>query len=294
METHFPGSVRWLGRQTDHFIFGNGVDHEGPDLDRFRSLQRLAYEGAREVAEGLEPGATEKEAVARLREWLSDWGVRDWFHVPFAWFGDRTAFARFRFPHQFLPTNRRLEEGMPFILDCAPVLDGACADIGYSAVIGSNPSLDLVRSALEQHRALILDLVRERRDLSDIYREVNALAARQGLVNRHRAYPGRVLAHRVEPLAQGKGRGLLGPFGVRQLRALAGDVAIEHRHSTSPLWSDSRRSSHPPIPGLWAVEPHLALGPVGAKFEELLVVTSEDAYWLDDDLPHVRAWRDAA
>jgi hypothetical protein len=37
----------------------------------------------------------------------------------------------------------------------------------------------------------------------------------------------------------------------------------------------------------------LALGGVGAKFEELLVVTKDDAYWLDDDLPHVRRWAGA-
>jgi hypothetical protein len=30
---------------------------------------------------------------------------------------------------------------------------------------------------------------------------------------------------------------------------------------------------------------------VGAKFEELLVITEDDAYWLDDDLPHVRRWQ---
>jgi hypothetical protein len=31
------------------------------------------------------------------------------------------------------------------------------------------------------------------------------------------------------------------------------------------------------------------------KFEEILVVTpSGDAYWLDDDLPHVRRWHRAA
>jgi hypothetical protein len=31
------------------------------------------------------------------------------------------------------------------------------------------------------------------------------------------------------------------------------------------------------------------------KFEEILVVTpSGDAYWLDDDLPHVRRWYRAA
>jgi hypothetical protein len=27
------------------------------------------------------------------------------------------------------------------------------------------------------------------------------------------------------------------------------------------------------------------------KFEELLVVTEDDAFWLDDDLPHVRRWQ---
>jgi hypothetical protein len=28
------------------------------------------------------------------------------------------------------------------------------------------------------------------------------------------------------------------------------------------------------------------------KFEELLVVTDDDAFWLDDDLQHVRRWRE--
>jgi hypothetical protein len=39
------------------------------------------------------------------------------------------------------------------------------------------------------------------------------------------------------------------------------------------------------------VEPHLGFRGVGAKFEELLVVTEDSAYWLDDDLPHVRRWQ---
>jgi hypothetical protein len=44
------------------------------------------------------------------------------------------------------------------------------------------------------------------------------------------------------------------------------------------------------VPGLWAVEPHLGFRGVGAKFEELLVITDDDAYWLDDELPHVQRW----
>ena len=46
-----------------------------------------------------------------------------------------------------------------------------------------------------------------------------------------------------------------------------------------------------PTPGLWAVEPHLGFRGVGAKFEELLVVTEDDAWWLDDEVPHVRRWQ---
>jgi hypothetical protein len=45
---------------------------------------------------------------------------------------------------------------------------------------------------------------------------------------------------------------------------------------------------------MWAIEPHLGFRGVGVKFEELLVVTDADAYWLDDDLPHVRRWARAA
>jgi peptidase M24-like protein len=90
----------------------------------FREVQRLAYECAEAVAAQLKPGVTEREAARMQREWLRERGVRDWFHLPFAWFGDRTAFAGFRIPLQFFPTGRRLEPGMPFILDLAPIYEG--------------------------------------------------------------------------------------------------------------------------------------------------------------------------
>src|ERR1043165_2738653 len=111
---------------------GERVRGSAGELAGFRRVQRLAYEGAEGVAARLEPGITEREAARMQREWLRERGVRDWFHLPFAWFGDRTAFVNFRLPFQFFPTDRRLEPGMPFILDMAPVLDGCTADIGYS------------------------------------------------------------------------------------------------------------------------------------------------------------------
>ena len=61
-----------------------------------------------------------------------------------------------------------------------------------------------------------------------------------------------------------------------------------------PLWNASRLAAAPPDPGLWAIEPHIRKDGVGAKWEEILVVTDSTAYWLDDDLPHVRARPSAA
>lgn len=40
--------------------------------------------------------------------------------------------------------------------------------------------------------------------------------------------------------------------------------------------------------GLWAIEPHIGAQGFGAKFEELLVVEPDRAFWLDDDVPHRR------
>jgi Xaa-Pro aminopeptidase len=263
----------------------------GVDLDSFRAVQQLAYRCAEDIAAELQPGVTEREVCERMQRYLLDRGVDDWFHTPFAWFGDRTAFRGFKLLTQFLPSGRRLEEGMAYILDCAPVVRGATADIGYAGAIGGNPVLELMLDDLAAHRALILELVRARRPFAEIYAEVDALAAHQGFQNRHQAYPGHVLAHEIRPLGRGRGHGRAGPFGLRHLRQVGRGLAAGRVQGWSPLWNGGRHSAHAPHPGLWAVEPHLGFRDVGAKFEELLVITEDDAFWLDDDLPHVRRWR---
>lgn len=257
------------------------------EIARTRAAQRLAYRCAEEVAATLEPGVTEREAARRMRAWLTAEGVTDFLHLPFAWFGDRTAFHAFRSPLAFFPTERRLERGMPFILDVAPVLDGAQADVGYTACLDAHAGLDDLRAALLEHRALVLELVRARRPLSEVYLAVDELARRQGLRNRHKEYPLAVLAHRLAAPKRVANGTLLG-FGLGSLRGLGESAAASVRAGWSPFWNGGGRSSHVPVPGLWAVEPHLACGPLGAKFEEVLVVTEDDAYWLDDDVPHVR------
>ncbi|MER5181545.1 M24 family metallopeptidase [Streptomyces sp. NPDC002896] len=261
------------------------------DLDRFRALQQLAYRCAGRVADWLEPGVTERQAAARLRRELTREGVEDFFHVPFAWFGDRTAFRHFKTPIQFFAGRRRLEEGMPFILDCAPVVDGYTADIGYAGKVGENPVWDRIALDLREYRELILREVRARKPLNEIYQAVDALIAHHGYDNRHKVYPGRVIGHQVTRMkARGPAGATVFGFGVRTLQTLGRELISERLHGRSPLWADGRSSRHAPTPGLWAVEPHVGFHDVGLKFEELLVVTEDDAYWLDDDLPHVHRW----
>lgn len=266
------------------------------DLERFRELQQLAYRCAQRVGDWLEPGVTERQAAARLRRELAAEGVQDFFHIPFAWFGDRTAFRNFRTPLQFFAGNRRLEDGMCWVLDCAPVVDGYTADIGYGGKVGDNPIWDRIAQDLRAYRELILAEVRARKPLDEIYRSVDALIARHGWDNRHRVYPGRVIGHQVaRTTSRGPAGVTLFGFGVRTLQTLGRELIGERLHGRSPLWADGRSSRHAPTPGLWAVEPHIGFRDVGLKFEELLVVTEDDAYWLDDDLPHVRRWtKDAA
>ncbi|AGK78549.1 Peptidase_M24 domain containing protein [Streptomyces microflavus DSM 40593] len=275
-----------------------------PELRGFREVQRLAYACAEAVAGQLRSGVTEREAARMQRVWLRERGVRDWFHLPFAWFGDRTAFAwfgdrtafaGFKVPLQFFPTNRKLEPGMPFILDMAPVYKGYTADIGYSGCLGLNPLHDRLLADLEAHRELILREVRERRSLREIYEDVERLMTAQGYANRHRAYPFGVIAHKVDRVAERRWSPQVFGFGTQSLKGLVSDALHGHRDGWSPLWSPYSFSDHPPQPGLWAVEPHLGFRGTGAKFEEILVVTDskdpeQSAFWLDDDLPHVRRW----
>ena len=261
---------------------------------RIREVQQLAYRTAEGVARELRPGITERQAAARLKRRLLEEGVEDWFHIPFAWFGDRTTLKGFRNRFKFFPSNRPLEDGMPYILDVAPVRDGFTADIGYSGCLGSNAIFDQMMSDLAEYRTLILDQVRERRTFRDIYDAVDQLAMKHGYTPAHREYPGKVLAHQVWPVHNPGPRTVVAGFGNRSLRLLARTLLVSFREGWSPLWNGSARSDHIPVAGIWAIEPHLGFHGVGVKFEELMVVTEDDAYWLDDDLPHVRRWRDAA
>ena len=270
------------------------------DLEGFRAAQRLAYACAETIAHEIQPGVTERQVAARMKTYLNDHGATDCFHEPFAWFGDRTAFRGLigikqlgGFNPAFYPGFRRLEKNMPFILDCAPTLKGYTADIGYCHVVGENPTLDKLMDDLLEYRMLILEQVKQRKPLSQISQAVDALCAKHGYEPRHKAYPFETLAHRIEQLKDDDKSSHLtiANFGVRNISELVRDRIRGAKEGWNPIWNSSDKSNHAPTPGLWAVEPHLGFRDVGAKWEELLVVTEDDAYWLDDDVPQVRRWK---
>jgi Metallopeptidase family M24 len=266
------------------------------DLSRFREVQRLAYQCTVEISHDLTEGVTEIEACARMESWLRKRGVQDFFHKPFAWFGPRAAFEGFWNKLQFFPTRTRLKQDMAYILDVAPVVDGYIGDIGYSAALGENTVQTQMRRCLIEYRGLILQGVKAGKRFAQIYREVDAFIQHHGYQNAHRRYPQRVLAHRVakvEPNAL-SGLTLLG-FGARHLQWLVPQVLrarfLPQAGDGSPLWNDGAESEHVPLLGVWAVEPHLAFHGVGAKWEEILVITEKDAYWLDEEVPHMQEAR---
>jgi hypothetical protein len=270
------------------------------ELQGFRSTQKLAYDCARAVEKQLKPGMTEKQAAALLKDQLTAKGVSQYFHEPFAWFGDRTAFGDIRKDDDFRPTDRKLEKGMSVILDVAPIRDGYATDIGYSTSFGRNADVEKLQQCLMECRDFILQQVRARKSFRQIYRELDGVIARHGLLNVHRIYPERVLAHRVFRYEHSKIQNFLQRFrvlgfGLPSYMYVLGKAALARLTGKveSPLWNDGPESDHAPSPGLWAVEPHLATPDyrTGAKWEEILVVTEDDAYWLDDEVPHCQLAR---
>lgn len=274
------------------------------DLAQVRRVQALAFGCLQEVAAALAPGHTEREAVAMIEERLRAAGMRSYFHVPFAWFGDRTAFTGVRTPLDFFPTTRELEPGTAVVLDVAPKLAGATVPVAYSFCCGDNPEAERAAAALEPFRALIIERVNRGDAAGEVYRAVEDLLVDLGYRNCHRRYPFGLLGHRVDYV---RGAPRIDPrvFGMSltSAGALVGQaVACRLPHRLTRRMPGLRRgtpfvnvgpgSEERIDDGLWAFEPHISRDGVGAKFKELLVVGRDRARWLDDTVPHVRRWRE--
>jgi Xaa-Pro aminopeptidase len=284
------------------------------DLDRFRQVQRLAFDIALRVESQLQVGITEIEACTLVAAAQTECEVIQVFHDPYVLFDGRTALesgpesAEPRPPegvatgatgipptNDLVPTNQVLRDGAPVIIDLAPVAHGVSSDVAYSCVLGTNRVFEELDAGLARIRSFLREGIASRTSMLALYHELDERLAARGWESCYHRQADRALGHLVFPLEHETDRPTplpgWGPVAAEKLLA-AGIDALDHG-TCYPLWNDSSFTDYPATPGLWAIEPHIGLDGVGVKFEELLVVTEDDAYWLDDDIPHVRRWAKA-
>lgn len=260
-------------------------------LDQFRRYQAVSYGVLEEVAARIAPGVTERDATRWAMKAYRREGAERYFHLPVALFGERTALPDPWSTASFWPTDRALEPGDPFLLDASPIFDGYVVDTSISRSPEPSPTHAAAMADDLVYRVTILDAVRSGATFREIALTVDSDMTQRGDRNCHGLHPEGVLGHRVvritnpdavpPPDPSGFDATVLGWF-------IDGIAAAQERGEPSPTWNDRATSDHRPSPGLWAVEPHLARGDVGVKWEELLVVEDRDAYWLDEDVPHRR------
>lgn len=257
-------------------------------IDRFAGFQRMSFQIQQSVAGTLQTGMTEQEVAKAM--WLAyrEAGVRSYFHLPVVLFGERTTLPDPWDIGSFYPQGRALEAGDAVILDASPVFDGVLVDTSSSFCHEPADSSHATAAADDlAYRSSILEAVKAKATFNEIAIEVDQQFAAAGYRNCHRLHPGEVLGHRVgdvsdvaEPDKHGFATDLVTWF-FSQL-----DKRNEIQ-KPAPTWSANESSNHLPADGLWAVEPHLGRGAVGVKWEEILVIQGSEAYWLQDDPPHV-------
>ncbi|HUQ39096.1 MAG TPA: M24 family metallopeptidase [Acidimicrobiales bacterium] len=262
-------------------------------LEEFRRWQGVSYGVLSEVRDRLRPGITERRATVWAMQGFRREGADRYFHLPVALFGERTALPEPWSTPSFWPTDRALADGDAVILDASPIFDGHVVDTSMSFTVGA--TTDAGHAAMKgddlTYRGTILDAVRAGATFREIAHTVDADLTARGYRNCHQLHPEAVLGHRMLHVAADLGGGTASDgsgFDTDVLRWFGRGIrAAVESGAPSPTWSDLPTSDHRPPPGLWAVEPHLAKDGIGVKWEEILVVEDNDAYWLSDDVPHL-------
>ncbi len=261
------------------------------EIDGFRAAQRRSFAILTEVAASLQEGWSERAAVKLLFEAFADVGVDRYFHVPVALFGDRTALPEPWDLVSFAPTRTRLTPGTPAIFDVSAVMDSFLVDTSFSFCFGDAPLHAELQRYNVGYRDSVLTAVQRAESFRDIARDVDIDASEHGFTNCHRLHPEAVLGHRVLRIEDDDGTRPIDGFHPEVIAWFRTEIdAGTSDPIRTPTWNETSGSDHPPTPGLWAVEPHIARDGVGVKWEEILVVDDDgDARWLDDTAPHLRA-----
>ncbi len=265
-------------------------------LDHFRDLQRLSFSILETMAANLQQGQTEKEVTRALVRAYRDAGASSFFHLPVALFGERTALPGKWPVGKFFPKSKALEPGDSVILDAAPLFKGYLVDTSYSFCFGENGVHKKMMADLAQFRARVCNEINTGKSFKQIADGVLNTFESLGYEAAHTKHPGEVLGHRAVKTTNLPFNWRISGFDGLSLTwfGLKDKWAISGLGSRSPLWNSSKASDHAPHDGLWLVEPHAGAGPVGAKWEEILVIDGGKARWLDDNPPHVRQWAQIA
>jgi Xaa-Pro aminopeptidase len=242
------------------------------EKEGYLRAQRLAFRATKEVADLLDEGWTEIQAAQLLNTYLKDSGVHSFFHHSFAWFGERCGFEGMHSYKAFMPSTRVILPGESFILDVAPIYRGYSCDIGYTDCLGENPELKKAQEFLARLKKEIPAKFQQRVSGSQIWNWIDEEIKQAGYTNAYIKYPFSVLGHRVHKVSELASHLKVMNFGWQSYWSLV---------SRGLFGQLLNRNFSGDLTGLWAIEPHLSGKTFGAKFEELLVVTENDAYWLE-------------
>ncbi len=268
------------------------------ELNHFSTLQAMAFDLQKQTAQEMQEGMTEKDVTTLMMKKYRAAGAGNYFHLPVALFGERTALPGTWPVGKFFPKKCALQTGDSVILDAAPLFDGYLVDTSYSFCFGAENSPN--HANVQVHKQMMRDLLTERSNILEsvnagetfqkIARDLATRAAQNGYENAHQKHPGEVLGHRGGRWTGGLNLGIrLQGFDAATLMwfKMKDQLAQFGLKQQGSLWNHKKASDVAPTDGLWMVEPHFGKGDVGAKWEEILVIEKGRARWLQEMPPHV-------
>ena len=280
----FERLTRWLAKIGSKYVPNTSNLMNSADLEGFRKAQRLAYDCVETVGKELEYGISEKEAAELLASYLKANGSERFIQRPFAWFGDHTRFDGYSNYMDYHPSDRTLSRGSIAILDVSPIVGGYTADVGYTLCLEYSLEKEKALAFLREIRDELPSLFVSELTPAEIWHRIDKKIEDAGYDNIHSRYPFCVLGHRVFKLKNEGRRSVNRGVGAMSWFSTEVNLKFLWTGFSSVLSPDNIGSKN----GLWAIEPHIGWQGAGAKFEEILVVEDNKAYWLDDNVPHAR------
>lgn len=260
-------------------------------IDRFRGYQAQSFDIQQAVKASLTEGMTERDVGKQMMQAYREAGVESFFHLPVTLFGSRTTLPDPWNIQAFWPTDTKLHPGDSVILDASPIFDGLLVDTSTSFHFGPAPDgyAEAARDDVA-YRQTILEAVQSGATFREIARAVDQQFGHAGYRNCHRLHPGEVLGHRVGDVSDAAAPNHQ-HFAADLVTWFFSQLAnTDNPIVPAPTWADGPGSDHPPADGLWAVEPHLGIGGIGVKWEEILVINGSEMYWLQDNPPHTQGF----